>query len=49
MKDWKAAVRTWERSDKKKDKNFCAQKVSKFNNFKQRKYNFDELEGDVFE
>ena len=48
MKDWKAAVRTWERSDKNNGKDFCAQKVSKFNNFKQRKYNFDELEGDVF-
>ena len=44
MKDWKAAVRTWERSAKDKDKSFSAQKVNKFNNFEERKYNFDELE-----
>lgn len=48
MKDWKAAVRTWERSDKNKGKDFCTQKVSKFNNFHQRKYNFDELEKETF-
>jgi len=29
-------------------KDFCAQKVSKFNNFKQRKYNFDEFEKEMF-
>ena len=48
MKDWKAAVRTWERYEKTRGKSFSAQKVSKFNNFDQRKYNFDELESDVY-
>ena len=48
MKDWKAAVRTWERSDKNKSKDFSAQKVNKFNNFDGRKYNFDDLEDEVF-
>ena len=48
MKDWKAAVRTWERSEKNRGKSFSTPKVSKFNNFDQRKYNFDELESDVY-
>jgi len=47
MKDWKAAVRTWERSDKKRSKDFSAQKVNKFNNFEGRNYNFDELEKEM--
>jgi len=44
MKDWKAAVRTWA----SKDKSFSAQKVNKFNNFEGRKYNFDELEKQMY-
>ena len=48
MKDWKAAVRTWERSDNKRSKDFSAQKVNKFNNFEGRKYNYDDLEEEVF-
>ena len=48
MKDWKAAVRTWERSDKNKSKDFSAKKVNKFSNFEERKYNFDDLEEEVF-
>ena len=39
MKDWKAAVRTWEQKDKPKK--------NKFSNFTERKYNFDELERDL--
>ena len=38
MKDWKAAVRNWERSEPKK------QTTNKFDNFEGRKYDFDELE-----
>lgn len=40
MKDWKAAVRTWE----KKEKEMPVTKKSKFDNFGQRKYDFGELE-----
>ena len=40
MKDWKAAVRTWEKSDNQKSKT----DNNKFNNIKQRDYAFDELE-----
>ena len=43
MKDWKAAVRTWEKSEKER-----GSKGSKFNNFDSRKYNFDELESEVY-
>lgn len=39
MKDWKAAVRTWEQKEKEKP----ATKKGKFDNFNQRKYDFDEL------
>lgn len=39
MKDWKAAVRTWERS-----KTSTPQTNNKFNNFSQRQYDFDEME-----
>ena len=40
MKDWKAAVRTWERSDKRQPK-----KQNKFaTGMETHKYNFDELE-----
>ena len=48
MSDWKAAARNWMRSSKDKGKSFCTQKVNKFNNFEGRKYNFDELEDEVF-
>ena len=47
MKDWKAAVRTWERSNSKRSKDFSAQKVNKFSNFEGRKYNFEELEKEM--
>lgn len=43
MKDWKAAVRTWEKSRKNEVKQ-PAPKKSKFENFEQRDYDFDELE-----
>ncbi len=36
MKDWKAAVRTWNRSEEPK--------TTKFNNFHERDYDFDDLE-----
>lgn len=39
MKDWKAAVRTWEQKEKEKP----VTKKSKFDNFNQRKYDYDEL------
>ena len=45
MKDWKAAVRNWA----SKDKDFSAQKVNKFNNFEQRKYDFSDLERLAYE
>lgn len=41
MKDWKAAVRTWERKDADQKK---APSNNKFNNFDSRSYNFDDLE-----
>ena len=42
MKDWKAAVRTWERSrNNSQDK--PAPKKNKFDDFEQRKYDYDEL------
>ena len=37
MKDWKAALRIWERNTKK------APKPSGFNNFEQKSSNFDEI------
>lgn len=40
MKDWKAAVRTWERSRKEEKKN----EKPKFDSFSQRDYDFAELE-----
>lgn len=40
MKDWKAAVRTWEKSNNQKPKS----DNNKFNSFQQRDYSFDELE-----
>ena len=38
MKDWKAAVRTWERNNK------GSPQANQFNQFPQRDYNFDDLE-----
>ena len=43
IKDWKACVRTWERREKEKKTAKPAKKNS-FNNFEQRKYDYDELE-----
>ena len=46
MKDWKAAVRNWERSSKQKTK---SAKQNQFHNFDERNYDFDELEKRLFE
>ena len=43
IKDWKAAVRTWEKNDMKKP----AQKSSQFNQFKQNEYDFENLEKEL--
>ena len=45
MKDWKAAIRTWERK-RKSDNNEPAKPKAKnkFGNFEQRKHNFSDLE-----
>ena len=40
MKDWKAAVRNWEKGDKKDPKN-------KFKNFNERQYDMDALEAEL--
>ena len=42
MKDWKAAVRNWARSEKATKPNNTS--GNKFNNFSQRQYDYDELE-----
>ena len=42
MKDWKAAVRNWARSEKATNPNNTS--GNKFNNFEQRQYDYDELE-----
>lgn len=42
IKDWKAAVRTWERN-----RNKSPPKKSSFNNFKQNDYDFDSLEKEL--
>lgn len=45
MKDWKAAVRTWAKSEKKfAGSDGTSAKRTKFSNFTERSYNFDELE-----
>ena len=44
MKDWKAAVRTWERSRKADSSGGKKQDKPKFTDFDQRNYDFDELE-----
>ena len=43
MKDWKSAVRTWERKDKESPK-----PKNKFNNFDTRKYDFAALESEAY-
>lgn len=43
MKDWKAAVRTWERSDRSSK----PVNTNKFNQFQQNDYDFDALEKDL--
>ena len=43
IKDWKAAVRTWEKNDRKKP----APKSSQFNQFKQNEYDFENLEKEL--
>ena len=44
MKDWKAAVRTWERSETKTRQEGTAKLARDNNNFDRRKYDFDALE-----
>lgn len=44
MKDWKAAVRTWERTSKPSDKPKQSSKQNTFTQFTQRNYDFNELE-----
>ncbi len=44
MKDWKAAVRTWERSETKTRQEGTAKLARDNNNFERRKYDFDALE-----
>lgn len=44
MKDWKAAVRTWERSETKTRQGETAKLAKDNNNFERRKYDFDALE-----
>ena len=44
MKDWKAAVRTWERSETKTRQEGTAKLTKDNNNFERRKYDFDALE-----
>lgn len=46
MKDWKAAVRNWERSSKQGAK---TAKTNQFHNFEEREYDYDELEKQLFE
>lgn len=43
MKDWKAAVRTWERTRKETGQGKAAPKKNKFDNFEQREYDYDAL------
>lgn len=43
MKDWKAAVRNWDRQGKTEKAN-SAKPVNKFNNFEGRSYDMDSLE-----
>ena len=45
MKDWKAAVRNWERQDKGQRQGVTAKapKQNRFKNFEERKYDYDKL------
>ncbi len=45
MKDWKAAVRNWERLNEKQQKEI--QERNKFNQFEQNTYDFDQLEKEI--
>lgn len=45
MKDWKAAVRTWEKRDSTRQSEQKAK--NKFNRFEQRDYDFDALEAEL--
>ena len=44
MKDWKAAIRTWERSETKTRQGETAKLTKDNNNFERRDYDMDELE-----
>ena len=44
MKDWKAAVRTWERSETKTRLGETAKLTKDNNNFERRRYDMDALE-----
>lgn len=44
MKDWKAAVRTWERSETKTRQGETAKLTKNHNNFERRQYDMDKLE-----
>lgn len=46
MKDWKAAVRTWERSSQTRQEE-TAKRGNKFNNFEGRKYDMQSLEAQL--
>lgn len=48
MKDWKAAVRNWERSSKQGTQTI-KKSQNQFHNFEERDYNYDELEKQLFE
>ena len=44
MKDWKAAVRTWERSETKTRQGETAKLTKNHNNLERRQYDMDKLE-----
>lgn len=47
MKDWKACVRNWDRSQRK-ESTAKVKKQNQFNSFHQREYDFDNLEAELF-
>ena len=49
MKDWKAAVRTWERSETKTRQGETAKLTKDNNNFERRNYDMDKLERQLME
>ena len=49
MKDWKAAVRTWERSETKTRQGEIAKLTKDNNNFERRRYDMDKLERQLME